>query len=1362
MPSVRDVAPQASRDRASDALAYVPRVLVESVARDPGRASPWHERIQGTLLMGDVSGFTAMSELLAKAGKEGAEWLTDIINSFFGSMLGVAREFGGDTMTFGGDAVLLLFRGDDHARRACAAALAMLDATEKLPAYKVGSHRVRLGMSMGAHSGEFFLGSAGLAESHLQCLLFGPGAARTCMAEAAANSGELLVTQETAAALAGAGSAEASDGFFRVLGVPRTADSGPAVDVDPTSVLPHLLQYLPPQVAAGLAAAAHPHEPESDHRKVCVAFINIMGVDELLESEGAQAVLRDLHGYVAAVVRLADRYGGCLISNDVYTHGLKLIVGFGAPVAHEHDTANALRMVAALRREAESRDLRLAHRAGVNVGFVFAGDVGPTYRRQYTVMGDAVNLAARLMSAASAGKTYVSRATLEEAGTGFATEELPPISVKGKQAPIRVCALTGECAENEVADGANTLVGRDGEARALERAAEEAHSGHGKVAVIRGEPGIGKSRLTQGLRQALEAREWVILLGGCQAHTSGQPFAPWTTVLHTLLGVDAGDDADTKGRRIRAAVRDLLPDSSPWSPLLGPLLGASLPDTEAVRALKEADRRSRLFDLVADLVSARAERAPTALIIEDLHWADASSLALLEHVAAVSRCARLLIVATSRIEPSVVVELPAGALRIDLEELPAPAAVEIVSDILGRHDLSDELAGLLLQKARGNPLFLQEVAFSLAGTETLDRLISASGPELVRQMAALEIPDRVQGLLMTRIDALHPQTKTVLRTAAVIGTTFERSTLEGVLGEVGGASDLDAEIESLLSQSLAEPEPFSAEPTFRFRHALIQEVAYDSLMFSKRRQLHVRIAEHLEGANAGDLEPLYESLVHHFSAGQAIEKTRVYAVKAAGKARRVFAHHEAVAYYQRAHASLGARTPEAAVFRSLLDEQVGDVLEVAGRAAEAALAYRDALRRWMRAVARVGHGPALTDANERLGIGVGVDSRAREAALCRKIGLAYARTYSDYDVSLDWLERAITCLPPRQPTLRAQIIVSTSNTLFRKGEYQRSLAQARHGMALARRNGDGFTRTQAMSLVANDLYETGNVRRSIAYDSASLPLYAGCGDLPGQALAYHNLGAGYTAIGMPDKALQHYRLALDIMVRIGNVKETGPANVSIAEVLVTRGEYDPAIAHLLDALAACDRSGGALWLRGFAHLNLSRAYQGKGMLEDARTAIEKSIECTEKAQTPGMLGEALLQRAALELEAGHTERALATSDLAVEKVRALGMRPLECRGLRIRGLALHALGDDWGAEESLCASVEMARSVESPLERGLGLLALAELRRDSADPAVRRPYRRTAIDAARIFERLGARPCAARARELAGACSPASSSRGSA
>jgi tetratricopeptide (TPR) repeat protein len=673
--------------------------------------------------------------------------------------------------------------------------------------------------------------------------------------------------------------------------------------------------------------------------------------------------------------------------------------------------------------------------------------------------------------------------------------------------------------------------------------------------------------------------------------------------------------------------------------------------------------------------------------------------------------------------------------------------VEIVSDILGRRDLSDEMASLLLQKARGNPLFLQEMAFSLAGTETLDRLVSTSGPELVRLMAALEIPDRIQGLLMTRIDALPAGAKSVLRTAAVIGATFEKATLAGVLSEAQGTDGLDAEMDVLLTQALAEPEPSAPIPTFRFRHALIQEVAYDSLMFSKRRRLHVCIAEHLEGANAADLEPCYEALVHHYSAAQVDGKTRLYAVKAAGKARKLFAHDEAVAYYHQAMETIRARTPEAAALRSFIQEGIGDTLEVAGRASEAARAFHSSLQRWLRAHTHTGcdHSVLLEIAD----LAEDFAADAREAALSHKIGFAYGRTYSDYDLALKWLGRASETLPRGHPGLRAKIAVAESHSWFRKGEYRRAIDRGRLGLDIARRTGNRDVQAYASTILANSYFELGELHLAIRGDARALRLYEELDDLAGQAMAQSNLGASLNWLGRMGESLEHCLVALDMYSRIGNAREVAKVNANIGEIYVIRGDFGLAVEHLSSVIEECGRLPSMLLIEGTACLTLARAYVGLACHEQAEVVLRRSLSLLEKACTPAMLAEAQLMRAELELDMGEPD-AQHTCQQALEAAQELGHQSLASRASCVLGRVAQAQGDRTQAERLIRDSVSQAERIDAPYERGLALLALAELYATWSDPGERRmQFRRTVRQAIRVLESVGARAAAEKARALA-------------
>ena len=259
---------------------------------------------------------------------------------------------------------------------------------------------------------------------------------------------------------------------------------------------------------------------DHEHRNVTVVFVNVLGVDDLLSADGPDALVDEVQRYLEPVVRLVRENHGYLVSNDIYTNGFKLIVGFGVPTAHEHDAENAFRFAATLRDKIDDLDLKLTHRIGVNGGFVFTGDVGPAYRRQYTVMGDAVNLSARLMGAAEPGQVIVSARTAEAAGECFLVRGLAPVRVKGKEHPVEIAALEGQCEPPRSETSAQTgFFGREHELAVLNQARKDVEHGEGRAVVIRGEAGMGKSRLIAEFERAPADSGWSVRVGqGVPAH----------------------------------------------------------------------------------------------------------------------------------------------------------------------------------------------------------------------------------------------------------------------------------------------------------------------------------------------------------------------------------------------------------------------------------------------------------------------------------------------------------------------------------------------------------------------------------------------------------------------------------------------------------------------------------------------------------------------------------------------------------------------------------------------------------------------------------------------------------------------------
>jgi class 3 adenylate cyclase/tetratricopeptide (TPR) repeat protein len=1302
---------------AEDALrAYLPATLIEQWERRPEQPALWGTWLTGSLMFCDISGFTAMSENLAKVGKEGAELMASVLNRFFERMLAAADDWGGVQMKFGGDAMLLYFSDPGHAERAAAAAREMQAAMADFRRVSVGGKDYRLRMRIAIHSGRFYGASVGQPQGLLHYLLVGPDVNRTAAIEGAGEPGQVVLSAEAAAQM-GVGSRLARRGdVWRVRELeppPRPIRKQNALGSSKV-----LEQYILPPVAAPLLQG-HAPSFSGEHRRVTAVFVNVLGISELLQTAGEAQALAEADAYVKMVIGAVERHGGFLTASDLAQEGDKLICLFGVPQSVEHAERAALRAVLELDRELRASDLNLRHRIGVSSGFVFAGEIGSSRRREYTVIGDTVNLAARLMAAARPGQIFVSKPTIERAGGGFDMQRLRALRVKGKAAPVAVFRLRetrSELRPDHQVEAASPLVGREEELGALLRLSRNVTSrGQGRWAHLWGEPGIGKSRLTQEVASHLRARGWQEVVASCQLHTWHTPFAPWREPLRKLLGVSGDDEPEDVWRKLDAAVDSAAPSLAQFAPLLGEVLSLPVRDTTSISSLDPIDRRRQLTSVVVALLDAAARERPLLILFEDAHWADVLSLELV--AAVLAGRPRTFALVTSR-EPSLPGELLAAGAPVSMRlgELSPEAARSLVASTSRP---GEQVIEQVIARAQGNPLFLQEIA----------RIDIGQGDSL---------PETVNDVILARLDRLRPKEKTVLRLASVIGPTFsfdELSAMAGGLMETGIIYEALAELQA---QGFARQAGVEAQ-SHAFAHALTRDVAYETLPYAERRRLHRRAAQHIEERDVARLEAVSELLLYHY--GVAADRAKIvrYAAMSGERAASVFAVEEAKGFYYRALSALEGEDKRLAPERSLLYERLGDCLETAGQHKEARDSFELALQECRLATRR----PRLVRTKDRW--------RTREGDLCRKMAVSHERR-SEYDEALNWLDNALLALPPGSAHATGQIYTVRSLTLFRKGLYEQALQWGRLGLSLSQRS-NPHQLAYAHTIVANTYTELGRLRQALRHDRFAVRYYHELGDLPGQALANGNVAVSYQMLGILDGALYHYEVGLKADERIGNRSHSAIMNNNIGEVLLMMGRVDEATVHFERVLDAYRIERGLAGLAGLAEVNLSRCLLRSGEISAAMSRLRRAIRLLRSVGVEGVLAEARLQRVELRLAAGQAHEARRECRRALSEARRLDARVLAVRAERLLGRAEAALGDLERAASHLRASVGAARAAGAEYEEALALLALARTLLTS--PKTRQQADRPLRRAIAILSRMGAMLDLAEAQRLSESQEPA-------
>ena len=1085
-----------------DPSPYVPRLAAEWELDAPGVPA---RQVDGTLVFVDISGFTALSERLAARGRIGAEELTEVLRFVFSEMLAIAYARGGVLLKFGGDALLLMFTGDGHPVRACTAAVAMQSVLRDIRLGRSAMAPVQLRMSVGVHTGSvdlFLVGS-----SHRELLVVGPAATATTRMEHAAVAGEVLVSDATAAFLPARRLGEARAGG-RVLRW-RTAPAADPAPVLARSVpLDAITGVLPLALRRHLATAPF----DSEHRIATIGFVQYQGVDALLAQEGAAATAAALERVIAAVQEVADAEDVTFLATDIDEDGGKVILAAGVPSGRDDDEGRLLRAV----RRLLDTELPLAVRVGVNRGHVFAGDIGTNFRRTYTVMGDTVNLAARLMAAAPLHAGYATASVLERSRTVFESAPLEPFMVKGKSEPIQAYRLGAARGPRTEHRSRTSFAGRGHEITQLVDTWDEVvRSGRGAAILVEGERGIGKSRIVDELRARRPDARALMVQG--EPYGTASAFLALRSPIASWLGLDLSE-ADVAAH-VTAAVAHRAPELAHLAPLLGPVLGVAIDDTPETARVAPEFRMDRVADLVEGLLLSDADGqlgAPLLLVVEDAHWLDEATSSLLERISTRLGSHPWLVVTTRRPGGEAVED----AVVLRLGGLPPVEAESVVHQLTEGAPLRPAEVAALVERADGSPLFLEELV------------------RVARDRGVDGLPDSLDGVAAAEIDALPPLTRTVLRMASVLGGSFDTAVLTDMLaGE-------DLVLDEATLRDLARYLVADGPDRFRFRHALAREVAYESLAFGRRRELHARAAQALLGTAEVDGRRRADLLALHFSRAQDWEPAWEHARLAGEDAEAASAPREVVVHLTLAVEA--ARRVDGIPPGELVAvwERLGDAHEALGSLPDADAAFRHAAALVpddAAGVARLG--------DKRVVI-VGEHQHRHSAAI--RLSRRLRRDLGAGD-------------EPAARAVRAQLLAHEAAIRFHQSRYREAVQVCQAALDEVGPGEEPLALATALSVS-----DAARSRLGMGSDSRlteqALEIYERHGDLIGVAVTLTNLGMLAYFDGRWDLAGERYERAIEASDRSGDAVGTAIGAANLAELFVNQGRLDEAEERLGPAL----------------------------------------------------------------------------------------------------------------------------------------------------------------------------------------------------
>ncbi len=1200
------------------------------------------EQSWGTALFADISGFTPLTEALVHelGPQRGAEELTRHLNTVYDALINELYRYSGCVISFSGDAITCWFDGDPGLR-ATACGLAMHQAMQQFTNVMIPSGRtVTLSIKAAVATGSVRRFVVGDPQIQFIDVLAGATLEHLAAAEHQANKGEVVLDSGALESL-GANveiaewrvEAETGERFGVVNCLVNPVEAHPWVTPAVELLREDIIRpWLLPPVYERLQSGQG--EFLAELRPAVALFLRFGGID--FDDPGAR---EQLDQYVRWVQSVLQRYESYLLQLTIGDKGCYLYTVFGAMIAHEDDTVRTVS--AALELLKPPMNFITTTQIGISQGRMRTGAYGGSMRRTYGVLGDEVNLSARLMQSAQSGQILASLKVWQSAAHAFVWERLPDIRVKGKSEPISIYSpqstrmrRVGHLQEDRYS---LPMVGRTAELQTIAQKLDHALHGRGQVISVIAEAGMGKSRLVAEIIRMANNAGMIGYVGASESYGTNTSYLAWQTIWRDFFDFDPVQPIEEQQPLLAEQLRLIDPELMPRLPLLGAVLNVTIPDNDLTSAFDAKLRKTSLESLLVDCVRGRTHTMPLILVLEDCHWLDPLSRDLVEVIGrAIATLPVLLVMAyrppdTKQLPPLISQLVHHTAIHL-VDFTPAESEQLIRLKLEQVYGVGEQIPQSLLEnitnRAEGNPFYIEELLNYLR-----DRGIS---PHETDALAQLDLPTSLHSLILSRIDQLSESQKTTLKVASVIGRLFRAAVLWGSYPAMGNQLRVMNDLEALnkLELTIVDAEP---ETTYLFKHIVTQEVAYESLPYAMRAILHDQIGQYIEHADPEIVDQVVDLLAFHFDRSENITKKRFYLLQAGQAAQADYSNAAAIDYYQRVLPLLAAAEQVPVMLK------LGRVLEVVGQWREAGELYQRILEqteqlqdRHGRVQAQTAIGDLLrkqghyTEAGEWL-----EQARAGFEELGDKAGMAqvlhYAGTMAsqqgDYAIALSRWEQSLAI---RQELNDKLLIGALIGNMGIVANLQGNQAAARtlyeQSLAIRRETNNRWLIANSLNNLGNLLLDEGNIPQARARLEEAVSILRAIGDRWAIANTLNNLGNVVRTQQDYATAQELYAESLQIYRELGDRQALAYLLEDTGIMAALRGQAEHSLLLI----------GAAMALRDAIHAPLSPVEQVK---------LDRSIQ---PAYT--LLGET---GAATILEAG---KALPLDETIVQALRMLAFR----------------------------------------------------------------------------------------------------------
>ena len=1013
-------------------------------------------------------------------------------------------------------------------------------------------------------------------------------------------------------------------------------------------------RYLPRELASKLEALRATGGMGGERRIITMLFCDVKGSTAVAEQLDPEEWTEIINGAFEHMIRPIYKYEG-LVPRLM---GDAILAFFGAPIAHEDDPQRAvlagLEIQASIQpyvEEIRKRfDVNFALRVGINTGLVVVGEVGSDLRMEYTAIGDAINLAARMEQTAAPGSVQITDETYKLVAPFFECESLGGIEVKGKSKPVnayRVLSVKETPGQLRGLEGLSSpLVGREAETSALEELLAALQNGGGAAVTLLGEAGLGKSSLVNTVHANLDSVSIAWLEAHALSYTQSVSYFSWRQIIRASIGASENEAPPEVRAKLRTA----------WNQL--ELSTDELPFLEAILAVESQESLQKVMRYQGDallqhIVStaraylcAAASKTSLAIVFDDLHWMDEASLTLLSNLVNLVENNPILFLCLTRPERDtpawdftrrIQQELPACSRQIELQPFSSETTNALLVNLLGPRDLPKSLYDQIIQKAEGNPFFVEEIIRSLIET---GQIVRTNGDwHAAESTTKISLPRTLSGVLSARIDRLPDDARQTLHFASVIGRSFDMHTLLAIASPTNG---LEAHIQKLEHAGLIQNVTGGTQAEYIFRHALIQEAAYNSILLKRRRALHTRVGEYLEATYAERLNEFAPILAHHFFAARDSRSLK-YDTLAGEKAARVYANTEAVSHFSRALEVAHRIDIESKQIANLYT-QLGSALELSGRHEEALQTY-DAMQ-------------------------------------------VFGQERGERSIELSALMAKAT-------------IYSTFTQLHNADLSEQTLIQA---LEISREIGDRDAQVRLhWNLMLNYLFSK-RLDQALQYGELALALARGSDNREYLAFVLNDLCRLYTCRGEFEKAHKVIQEARELWISLDNQVMLADSFGSEAEAYFNAGEYNPSLEHSQQGLEICEKIDN-LWGQSYDRMLMSFAYFESGQLGCGIQVAEQAVRLGDEA---GLLASNSLRSELAWVYAycGAFEKGYQLIDFAIQEADA--KQPAWRAFPQAGKVRMHLLQGDIGSAKETAGNV-LLQPISIPYARYTIFISLANI-----------------------------------------------------